>query len=69
MNPEYKSPEIDAFLTKLTGRNRREAVHEGFCMLCGGPAIEFRDELSRRENSISGTCQKCQDSVFGESDE
>lgn len=31
---------------------------------CGKPADEFRDDLSRREYTISGLCQACQDEVF-----
>ena len=32
---------------------------------CGGPATQFEDEASRREYTISGLCQKCQNEVFG----
>jgi hypothetical protein len=31
---------------------------------CGGPATEFEDERSRKEYSISGLCQDCQNLVF-----
>lgn len=41
-------------------------VEEGKCPTCSGPIGTFRDELSRKEYSISGMCQKCQDSIFGE---
>jgi len=34
-------------------------------MGCGGDATEFKDECSRREYSISGLCQKCQDKFYG----
>lgn len=48
---------------------RREAIATATCALkplgCGGPATEFRNEISRREYGISGLCQKCQDDVFG----
>lgn len=27
---------------------------------------DFKDDLSRKEYQISGLCQKCQDSVFGD---
>ncbi|MGH2607544.1 MAG: hypothetical protein ACRDHF_00525 [Tepidiformaceae bacterium] len=36
------------------------------CVLCHRPAGEFRDDLSRREHTISGACQVCQDDVFAE---
>lgn len=43
----------------------RERRNQGKCPICEGDAGEFRDLLSRREFTISGMCQKCQDSVFG----
>lgn len=57
----------DALLTSLTGRDRKASNQ--ICNWCGGPAAEFREELSRREYSISGMCQKCQDATFTEEDE
>lgn len=69
MKPTDKSPEIENLLTALTGRNRREAVHEGYCTICGGPATEFKDALSEKEFTISGMCQVCQDKFFVEAEE
>jgi len=45
-----------------------ESVEAGKCPTCQQPidATTFRDELSLREFKISGMCQKCQDSIFGE---
>ena len=42
-------------------------VESGKCATCGKPICtdDFKDELSRREFTISGMCQKCQDEVFG----
>lgn len=37
----------------------------GRCPTCGNAIGGFRDDLSVKEFSISGMCQKCQDSVFG----
>lgn len=34
------------------------------CPSCRGSASKFRDELSKKEYSISGLCQSCQDKVF-----
>lgn len=36
------------------------------CSSCGLPIIEtdFVDELSKKEYSISGMCQRCQDKAF-----
>lgn len=33
---------------------------------CAGPALVFRDSLSRREYEMSGLCQRCQDVIFKE---
>ena len=57
-----KSPAIVEFLNKLMPFDPRERV----CATCGGDVSEFRDSLSRKEWTISGMCQKCQDAVFFE---
>jgi hypothetical protein len=44
-----------------------DAVIRGECIPCGSTKIrdcDFRDEISKREYSISGMCQDCQDSIF-----
>lgn len=64
MKPTDKSPDIERFLKAMTGIDRRQAVHEAFCVICGGPAIEFKDELSKKEFTISGMCETCQQKVF-----
>lgn len=63
--PSEKSQAINELLSNLMGRDREATIKADLCMTCGGPAVEFRDQLSRREYSISGMCQKCQDEVFG----
>ena len=60
-----KAPEINDFLNMLSGIDRTIAIHNGICTRCKGPAIEFRDDLSENEQTISGYCQDCQDEVFG----
>ena len=47
------------------GRTRRGSIQQNICSWCGKPTAEFRDELSRREYTISGFCQECQDKTFG----
>ncbi len=47
----------------------REQREQGKCPTCDKDVGEFRDPLSRKEFEISGMCQKCQDSVFGGSDD
>lgn len=64
MKPTPKSPEINALLSSVAGRDRETTIKADKCMYCGQPATEFKDELSKREYAISGLCQKCQDSVF-----
>lgn len=69
--PTSKNPAIADLLNKMG--NRSEAIYTDKCveppMGCGGPATEFKDDLSRREYRISGLCQKCQDKVFGGADD
>jgi len=56
-----KSPVVAEFLARISpyGDPRR-----GKCATCGKSIGEFKDALSKREYSISGMCQECQDSVF-----
>jgi hypothetical protein len=71
--PTEKAPEINQLLNSLSGGDRERDIRANVCIPkpigCGGPAVEFRDELSRREYRISGLCQRCQDSVFGGEEE
>ena len=64
--PSDKTPEMAHFLEKTFGRST--AILTNTCSVCKGGADEFRDDLSRREYSISDLCQKCQDSVFRKDD-
>jgi len=70
-NPQYslsatlKHNQIEEMLSKLTGVSRVGAVAEASCVMCKGEASSFRDPLSKKEYTISGMCQECQDSVFG----
>lgn len=65
--PSEKSPEVEALIdaTNPSGRKRVDSIKQDICAWCGGPATDFRDELSKKEYTISGFCQKCQDAVFG----
>lgn len=64
--PTKKSPEMEALIDAFnpSGRKRVDSVQANTCAWCGGPAATFRDELSRREYTISGFCQSCQDKTF-----
>lgn len=55
---------IDAF--NPSGRKRVDSIKADICSWCGKPATEFTDALSRKEYTISGFCQECQDKTFGE---
>lgn len=57
---------LDVLSESLTGVKRTDAIKSDTCVFCKQPANKFRDELSRKEFTISGMCQKCQDEVFGE---
>ena len=66
--PSAKHSNIVDLLEHLAGRTT--SITSDVCLKspfgCGGPATEFRDNLSRKEYTISGLCQTWQDSVFGE---
>ncbi len=71
MEPTQKAPEIKSLLESMAGRTT--AIKADGClpppMGCGEPATNFHDDLSRREYRISGFCQKCQDAIFGSSED
>lgn len=63
-----KAPELDNFITSLTGIDRKKSIKSKTCATCGSAVklLSFKDALSLKEFHISGMCQPCQDSVFGE---
>ncbi len=65
--PTQKAPEIDQVIKDILGINRVESIKSDKCVFGDPPhdAKEFRNEISRKEYTISGMCQKCQDSIFG----
>lgn len=68
--PTQKSPQIEANMNSMFGFDRRESITSNRCVPppigCGGPATEFSDELSAKEYTISGLCQRCQDKIFAD---
>jgi hypothetical protein len=34
------------------------------CIICGRPAVKFRDTSARFEYTVSALCQQCQDRLF-----
>lgn len=73
MNPSFKSPEIEGFLNKTFGIDRSQSIKKNKCVAppigCGKPIANFRDEISRKEYTISGLCQKCQDEIWEKTDD
>ena len=57
----------DRPFTQLAARliGGSNALNAGKCPTCSGDIGEFRNAVSRKEFTISGMCQACQDSVFG----
>lgn len=66
--PTRKAPEIEKLIDGFnpSGRKRVDSIKQDICSWCGKPAVEFHDNLSRKEYCISGFCQKCQDKTFGD---
>jgi len=68
MKPSVKAKPMRDFLDSVSldvyGITRTEAIESNICVDCHGPATEFVDQLSRKEYSISGLCQECQDKIF-----
>ena len=68
IEPSYKTPQIDSALAYLFGVDRHKTISNGECIACevtGLIASSFSDDVSRKEYSISGMCQSCQDDLFG----
>jgi hypothetical protein len=69
--PSKKSKAIEDYLNllyvQITGhsKGRRETIIINECVACGNEASKFHDDLSRKEYTISGRCQVCQDEMFG----
>ena len=65
---EAKSEEVENLLELFSktflAQSRSEAFPSQTCVMCKGPATEFTDALSKKEYTLSGMCQKCQDNFF-----
>jgi len=59
-----KSAQIEDLILTVMGKHRPTVIRENRCMTCEGEATEFKNDISRKEYTISGMCQKCQDKVF-----
>ena len=63
-----KSIEMEEYLHTLQP-TRSTAMANQQCVVCGGGAMEFKDDISAKEYTISGLCQECQDEAFAPYDE
>ena len=69
MEPTQKSAALDNVIKTTFKFDRVASIRGNTCVFCQktiDPETEFKDELSRKEFTISGICQKCQDQTFGE---
>ena len=68
--PANKAPKMAQALDKITeslfGRARYDSIKQDICVICGNKVKTFRNEISKKEYTISGMCQGCQDETFGE---
>lgn len=67
--PAERSPALETVLDDMSlainGVKRTAAIREDMCVVCHKPADKFKDDISRREYTISGMCQACQDELPG----
>jgi len=74
-NPTPKNANLENAIQGMLGFNRAETIQENMCVPapfgCGKPVSmdSFEDELSRKEYSISGMCQNCQNEFFNAPEE
>lgn len=61
-----KSELLNDLIKELTGMDCNQSIETRTCAFCSATVTDFRDELSEKEFLISGLCQACQDSVWGE---
>ena len=61
--PAPKNKEVKQFLDDTLGRT--EKIKSSLCVTCNATDVRFRNEISRKEYTLSGMCQKCQDDFFG----
>jgi len=63
-SPVAKSMIIETLLKEVMGINRVAAIEADNCAICQKEATLFTDELSKKEYTISGMCQCCQNKIF-----
>ena len=67
--PSSKSENVEDRLKQTFGFDRRKTIEANCCIPppigCGKPVTEFKNDQSKKEFTISGFCQTCQDRIFG----
>lgn len=43
--PRDKAQEVDNLLTAITGKDRKQTITSGKCVMCDNPDTNFRDDL------------------------
>lgn len=64
LQPSIKSDAMEDNISMVFKVDRRESIIARVCTTCLGEVVDFKDDLSEKEYTISGICQSCQDSVF-----
>ena len=62
--PVLKAKPIDQFISSTFDVDRVKVIKADLCSSCGKAALEFTDDRSLNEYSISGLCQSCQNEFF-----
>jgi len=68
MKPSKKDEGLERFINSMTPNplGRKGSIEANYCSWCSKPVGAFKDAISRKEYTISGYCQKCQDKIFGD---
>tara|TARA_R110001583_G_scaffold57665_2_gene172447 strand:- start:2124 stop:2351 length:228 start_codon:yes stop_codon:yes gene_type:complete len=69
MKSQKMENELDKIAFVLFGTSRVESARNKTCVSCKKPATEFKNEISKKEYTLSMLCQVCQDQVFTLPDE
>jgi len=72
MSCKFPVPDTDSIKPRpadMIFPDRISRIKARVCMSCDSKVEGFNSEQSQKEFLISGMCQKCQDEVFGASEE
>ncbi len=64
--PSKKSDQVNDTIYSVTGIDRIEVIQNNQCAFkCAEPNFIWENDLSKKEYTISGLCQSCQNDMFG----